>query len=128
MTATRGFLGLPRRTVAAWAVGTAIAGAALGIALPSPDATGCTLVADGPTGPEPSVTLSRMTLQCPDHYLHVTYRTSDPSDVVDVQRAPLAPCGYVVEGAEVLPASCSTTAELQARLADLRAERPSGRW
>lgn len=38
------------------------------------------------------------------------------------------PCGYVVEGAEVVPAACSTVAELDARLAAIRAERAGGRW
>jgi hypothetical protein len=40
----------------------------------------------------------------------------------------LAPCGYVVEGAEVVPASCSTPAELDARMTDLRAARTGGRF
>ena len=39
-----------------------------------------------------------------------------------------APCGYVVEGAEVVPAACSTAAELDARMTDLRADRAGGRW
>ena len=40
----------------------------------------------------------------------------------------LAPCGYVVEGAEVVPAACSTAADLDARMTDLRATRTGGRW
>lgn len=39
-----------------------------------------------------------------------------------------APCGYVVEGAEVVPAACMTEAELTARLDAIRAERAGGRW
>ena len=39
-----------------------------------------------------------------------------------------APCGYVLEGAEVVPAACSTVAELDARVAAIRAERSGGRW
>jgi hypothetical protein len=39
-----------------------------------------------------------------------------------------APCGYVVEGAEVVPAACSTAAELDARMTDLRAARTGGRF
>jgi hypothetical protein len=120
------YLGWSARTAVAVAAVAVAAGIALGIALPSPDA--CTLVEDGPTGPEPSVTLSRMTYRCTDHYVHVTYRTSDPSEVVDVQRSPLAPCGYVVEGGEMVPASCIPAADLQHRLDVIRAERSGGRW
>ena len=36
MTAPRGFLGLPHRTVIAWSVAVAIIGAAIGLALPTP--------------------------------------------------------------------------------------------
>lgn len=39
-----------------------------------------------------------------------------------------APCGYVVEGAEVVPAACSTAAELDARMTAIRATRSGGRW
>jgi hypothetical protein len=39
-----------------------------------------------------------------------------------------APCGYVVEGAEVVPAACQSEAELLARLDAIRAERSGGRW
>jgi hypothetical protein len=124
------YLGMPIRTAAAVAAVAVAAGALLGTILPTPDpaATGCTLVEDGPTGPEPGVTLSRVTYACPDYYLHVTYVTGDRADVVQVDRAPLAPCGYVVEGAEVVPASCSTATELHARLGAIRADRAGGRW
>lgn len=72
-----GYLGMTRRTAATVAAVALVIGAAIGLALPTPD---------------------------------------------------LAPCGYVVEGAEVVPASCSTAAELDARLAAIRAERAGGRW
>lgn len=39
-----------------------------------------------------------------------------------------APCGYVVEGADVVPASCSTAAELDARMTAVRADRTGGRF
>jgi hypothetical protein len=39
-----------------------------------------------------------------------------------------APCGYVMEGAEMVPASCITEADLQARLDAIRVERSGGRW
>ena len=39
-----------------------------------------------------------------------------------------APCGYVVEGAEIVPASCTPAADLQHRLDVIRAERSGGRW
>ena len=125
-----GYLGMTRGTAAAVAAVALVAGAILGAVLPTADpaATGCTLVDDGPTGPEPDVTLSRATYACPDHYLHVTYVTRNPAEVVQVDRAPLAPCGYVAEGAEVVPASCSTNAELTARLDAIRADRVGGRW
>jgi hypothetical protein len=39
-----------------------------------------------------------------------------------------ATCGYVVEGAEMVPASCIPAADLQHRLDVIRAERSGGRW
>ena len=121
-----GYLGMTRRVAVAVGAAAIAVGAMIGTMLPTPDR--CYVVEDGPTGPEPDVTLSRMTYACPDYYLHVIYVTGDRADVVQVDRAPLAPCGYVVEGAEVVPASCSTAAELHARLDVIRAERSGGRW
>jgi hypothetical protein len=121
-----GYLGMTRTAAVAVGAAAIAVGAMIGTMLPTPDR--CHVVEDGPTGPEPDVTLSRMTYACPDHYLHVTYVTGDRADVVQVDRAPLAPCGYVVEAAEVVTASCMTDVELQDRLDVIRAERVGGRW
>ena len=39
-----------------------------------------------------------------------------------------APCGYVVEGAEVVPAACTSAEDLHRRLDVIRSERAGGRW
>lgn len=40
----------------------------------------------------------------------------------------VAPCGLIVEGVEVIPASCASEAELAERLATIRAERGGERF
>lgn len=39
-----------------------------------------------------------------------------------------APCGYVVEGDDIIPASCATAVELDARAAAIRDDRAGMRW
>lgn len=77
------YLGWPRRTAVGLALALAAAGAAIGLALPTP--TACTVVEDGPTGPEAGVTLGVMVIACPDGRYAVTYVLADPAEVVDVQ-------------------------------------------
>lgn len=124
---TTNYLGMRPRIAAAVAAACMAVGALIATALPTPDYAGCTLVEDGPTGPEPDVTLGRAVYACPDSMLHVTY-VLGTAEVVQVEHVQPAPCGYVVEGAEVVPASCSTAAELDARMTAVRAARTGGRF
>ena len=124
---TGGYLGMRPRIAATVAAVALVIGAAIGLALPTPGYAGCTLVEDGPTGPEPDVTLGLAVYACPDSVVHVTY-VLGTAEVVQVEHVQPAPCGYVVEGAEVVPAACSTAAELDARMTHLRAARTGGRW
>lgn len=111
MTAT--YLGMPARTAAAIAAAALLVGAAIGTILPTPavgvalpSANGCTVVADGPTGPEPEVTLAVAVLACPDGRYAVTYVIGNPAEVIDVQLIPSAPCGWRTNGVDVMPAPC----------------------
>jgi hypothetical protein len=124
---TGGYLGIRPRTLAAMVAAAIAAAVIVTPHLPTPGYAGCTLVQDGPTGPERDVTLGLAIYACPDRVLHVTY-VLGTAEVVEVERLQPAPCGYVVESAEVVPAACSTAAELDARMTAIRATRSGGRW
>lgn len=68
---------------------------------------GCVIVEHGPTGPELDVTLGLTREVCGDTVVVTSWELST-GVVIDVDVSPYAPCGYVADGDDVVPAPCST--------------------